>query len=77
MIAPAPVQAIEARAALGGEYLTFALGKEEYGLEILKVREIIGYMDITAVPAPPAMSKASSISEARSSASSISAPSSR
>lgn len=38
----------------GGKYLTFALGKEEYGLEILKVREIIGYMDITAVPkAPP------------------------
>ena len=33
-----------------GKYLTFALGPEEYGLEILKVREIIGYMDITAVP---------------------------
>ena len=33
-----------------GKYLTFALGAEEYGLEILKVREIIGYMDITAVP---------------------------
>jgi purine-binding chemotaxis protein CheW len=40
-------------AAHGGKYLTFALGKEEYGLEILKVREIIGYMDITAVPKPP------------------------
>ncbi len=25
-----------------GKYLTFALGPEEYGLEILKVREIIG-----------------------------------
>ena len=34
----------------GGKYLTFALGHEEYGLEILKVREIIGYMDITVVP---------------------------
>lgn len=33
-----------------GKYLTFALGKEEYGLEILKVREIIGYMEITVVP---------------------------
>jgi purine-binding chemotaxis protein CheW len=33
-----------------GKYLTFALANEEYGLEILKVREIIGYMDITAVP---------------------------
>jgi purine-binding chemotaxis protein CheW len=30
------------------------LGKEEYGLEILKVREIIGYMEITAVPRMPA-----------------------
>jgi purine-binding chemotaxis protein CheW len=37
----------------GGKYLTFALGHEEYGLEILKVREIIGYMDITAVPRTP------------------------
>jgi len=36
-----------------GKYLTFALGREEYGLEILKVREIIGYMDITAVPQMP------------------------
>ena len=26
-----------------GKCLTFALGSEEYGLEILKVREIIGY----------------------------------
>jgi purine-binding chemotaxis protein CheW len=37
----------------GGKYLTFALGPEEYGLEILKVREIIGYMEITAVPQTP------------------------
>ena len=36
-----------------GKYLTFALGHEEYGLEILKVREIIGYMEITAVPQTP------------------------
>jgi purine-binding chemotaxis protein CheW len=36
-----------------GKYLTFALGSEEYGLEILKVREIIGYMEITAVPQTP------------------------
>lgn len=36
-----------------GKYLTFALGPEEYGLEILKVREIIGYMEITAVPRTP------------------------
>src|SRR5512133_2668647 len=37
-----------------GKYLTFALAREEYGLEILKVREIIGYMDITALPQTPA-----------------------
>ena len=36
-----------------GKYLTFALGPEEYGLEILKVREIIGYMEITAIPKTP------------------------
>ena len=36
-----------------GKYLTFALGHEEFGLEILKVREIIGYMEITAVPQTP------------------------
>jgi purine-binding chemotaxis protein CheW len=41
----------------GGKYLTFALGREEYGLEILKVREIIGYMDITAVPRTPSYVK--------------------
>jgi purine-binding chemotaxis protein CheW len=42
-----------AGAHLAGKYLTFTLGIEEFGLEILKVREIIGYMDITAVPRAP------------------------
>lgn len=37
----------------GGKYLTFTLGREGYGIQILKVREIIGYMDITAVPRTP------------------------
>jgi purine-binding chemotaxis protein CheW len=36
-----------------GKYLTFVLGNEEYGLEILKVREIIGVMEITSVPQTP------------------------
>jgi purine-binding chemotaxis protein CheW len=36
-----------------GKYLTFVLADEEYGLEILKVREIIGMMDITEVPRMP------------------------
>jgi purine-binding chemotaxis protein CheW len=38
---------------LAGKYLTFAIGPEEFGLEILKVREIIGYMQVTAVPQTP------------------------
>ena len=35
------------------KYLTFLLAGEEYGLEILRVREIIGIMDITQVPQTP------------------------
>lgn len=44
-------------AAREGKYLTFVLGKEEYGLEILKVKEIIGMMDITSVPNVPSYVK--------------------
>ena len=36
-----------------GKYLTFFLGDEEYGLEILKVSEIIGMQPITRVPRTP------------------------
>lgn len=36
-----------------GKYLTFALATEEYGLPVLKVREIIKVMPITAVPQVP------------------------
>jgi len=39
--------------SFAGKYLTFRLAAEEYGLEILKVREIIGLMDITKVPRTP------------------------
>ena len=42
---------------LAGKYLTFALDHEEYGLPVLKVREIIKTMDITAVPQVPACVK--------------------
>jgi len=35
------------------KYLTFNLGGEQYGIEILKVKEIIGIMDITKVPRTP------------------------
>lgn len=36
--------------ALAGKFMSFKLADEIYGLEILKVREIIGLMDITRVP---------------------------
>ena len=39
--------------SLGGKFLTFFLTGEEYGIEILKVQEIIGMMSITAVPRTP------------------------
>jgi purine-binding chemotaxis protein CheW len=50
---PRPITTKPAGIVLGGKYLTFALGYEEYGLAILKVREIIGCMEITAVPRTP------------------------
>jgi purine-binding chemotaxis protein CheW len=37
----------------GGKFLTFFLAQEEYGIEILKVHEIIGMMPITRVPRTP------------------------
>ena len=38
---------------LAGKYMTFKLAEEIYGLEILKVRELIGFMQITRVPKAP------------------------
>ena len=52
----APVQndnGAQTARAVGGKYLTFLLDREDYGVEILKVREIIGLMDITKVPQTP------------------------
>jgi purine-binding chemotaxis protein CheW len=46
-------QAVAATSELVGKYLTFALGDEEYGVPVLKVREIIKMMDITSVPQVP------------------------
>jgi purine-binding chemotaxis protein CheW len=40
-----------------GKYLTFVIGKEEFGVGVLKVREIMGIQDITAVPQTPAYLK--------------------
>ena len=45
----------KADAATGArKYLTFGLGQESYGVGVLKVREIIRMLDITAVPQMPA-----------------------
>ena len=46
-------QAVKAMADREGKYLTFALADEEYGISILKIREIIGIMPITSVPRTP------------------------
>ena len=40
-----------------GKYLTFSLDSEEYGIGILKIREIIGMLPITSVPQTPAFVK--------------------
>lgn len=42
---------------VAGKYLTFALGEESYGIQVLKVREIIRFGEITAVPQMPAYIK--------------------
>jgi purine-binding chemotaxis protein CheW len=50
-------QAVQAMADKEGKYLTFSLAGEEYGIGILKVKEIIGMMPITVVPQTPAYIK--------------------
>jgi purine-binding chemotaxis protein CheW len=40
-----------------GEYLTFTLGREEYGIDILKVQEIRGYEAVTRIANAPAFIK--------------------
>ncbi len=46
-------QAVKVMAEKEGKYLTFTLDKEEYGISILKIKEIIGMMSITTVPQTP------------------------
>ena len=48
------MKAIDSKSAQKeGKYLTFKLGREEYGLKLVRVREIIALMDITPVPLAP------------------------
>lgn len=46
-------EAIQTERERGGKFLSFYLEREEYGIEILRVREIIGLMAITSVPRTP------------------------
>ena len=50
---PTTLAAPPETAALAGKYLTFVLGREHYGVPVLKVREIIRLCDITPVPQMP------------------------
>lgn len=46
-------QTVKVMAKREGKYLTFSLAEEEYGISILKIKEIIGMMPITSVPQTP------------------------
>ncbi len=46
-------QAVKVMHEKEGKYLTFSLAGEEYGIGILKVKEIIGMLPITVVPQTP------------------------
>lgn len=41
----------------GGKLLTFQLGKQEYGIQILEAREVVGLMQIDPVPQTPEFMK--------------------
>jgi purine-binding chemotaxis protein CheW len=50
-------EAARAAAAAGGEFLTFRLGAEEYGIDILKVQEIRSYEQPTRIANAPSFIK--------------------
>lgn len=50
-------QAAQAMSEREGKYLTFTIAEEEYGIGILKIKEIIGMMPVTTVPQTPAFVK--------------------
>jgi len=52
-MAQIPTTTVAKPAATVGRYLTFVLGGEAYGIQVLKVREIIRQVDITPVPLMP------------------------
>jgi purine-binding chemotaxis protein CheW len=46
-------QTVNAMKEREGKYLTFTLSEEDYGIGILKIKEIIGMMTVTTVPQTP------------------------
>ncbi|MBU4315960.1 MAG: chemotaxis protein CheW [Proteobacteria bacterium] len=46
-------QVVKRTAGREGKYLTFSLAKEEYGIGILKIKEIIGMIPVTTIPGTP------------------------
>lgn len=52
-VAEAVNQELESKTDREGKYLTFTLAEEEYGIGILRIKEIIGMMPITPVPQTP------------------------
>ncbi|MBZ5611361.1 MAG: chemotaxis protein CheW [Acidobacteriia bacterium] len=53
ILATAPVNAPQKTDQRAGKYLTFQLGNEEFAFQVLRVREIMGVQEITAVPQTP------------------------
>jgi len=51
------IDRVKVMAGREGKYLTFSLAAEEYGISILRVKEIIGMMAITMIPQTPAYVK--------------------
>lgn len=47
------IAAVARQEGVTGKYLTFRLGEEEYGIGVIRVREIMGLQHITPVPQTP------------------------
>ena len=58
MVATAPAASAPVKTdQRAGKYLSFHLGNEEFAIQVLRVREIMGVQEITAVPQTPAYVK--------------------
>jgi purine-binding chemotaxis protein CheW len=53
MISPRPVAATLTAMEKPEKYLSFRLGKEEFAIQVLSVREIMGMQEVTSVPQTP------------------------